>query len=147
MPTHSSPSSTKDTTAPRPPGKKATPGGQKVMLRIHGKALAAEGSKLYLEGCNSPHSVWTITHLHDDVVDIKVHNGHFLAANREGRAYLISHEGEGGDTDFHLEHRGPGRVAFRSKYGHYLRVHENGGWFFHSLHGSNSTFEEVVLEQ
>jgi len=119
----------------------------KVELHIHGKALAGNGkhNQLYLESHGDKSAVWKIKSMYDDVVEIRSHDDHYVGCDQGGRAYLHHAHHDGGDTKFHMEHLGSNTVAFRSHHGHYLTVQSHGGWFGHTDRGSDSVFQEVII--
>jgi len=124
-------------------------------LRIHGKALASHGTNLKLDSSESQNAVWTITHIRDDLVDVRSNSGHYIGMRSDGEPYLHHGQHDGGDTHFHLEHLGQQgysgqqqqgqSIALRSKHGPYLSVHDHGGWFSHQDRSNNSVFEEILL--
>jgi len=120
--------------------------GQRVELRVHGKAVAVSGHNLVLESHNSASAVFEIKHSHEDIVEIKSEvTGHYIALDSSGNTRLHNGKHEGGDTHFHLESHGGNQVAFKSKHGHYLTVKEHGGFVGIFERGKDSTFEEILL--
>jgi len=116
-----------------------------VELRIHGKWLSAEGDALYVEHNAHNNAIFTIKHLHDDVVELQTHHGKFVGVADHGNVYLSYHHHDY-DTKFHFEHHGGNNVAFRAKSGRYLGVHMIG----HKIHGvhergSNEIFQEIQV--
>jgi len=145
--------------------------GRHVELRAHGKCLAAHGGqrpRLFLDSYDSSAAVWTVKHLHDDLIELRSHDHHYIGrrslpslqpppsissplpavpigCDKSGRAYVHRSHHDGGDTKFHLEHLGNGRVAFRTFHGHFLSVKDHGDWFGGCERGVNSIFQEILL--
>ncbi len=72
--------------------------GQKVELRLRGKWLAAEGSRLYIEHRARSQAIFTIFSLGDDLVEIKANDGKWIGMDSSGNAYTTTQQGQ--DTRF-----------------------------------------------